>query len=807
MGELRFPGLATGIDTAALIKQIMIINSRRLAKYQLQKTDYEKEITAMEEVRTKVTALESSAAALADADTLEAFNVTSSDTDILTLTTASDAAMGSHSIEIDQLATTEAWIQDISTFNYKTDYVLTDDTNGVFIYSYNNKEAMVTAVKNVTTLEDMVNLINNDEGNPGVTASLVLQGGKYHLMLSGQETGQDYHISVNASSTEVLQADSAFTLASDNTQNAGLTTKITELDEFTANDGLEGDEEIRITGTNRYNTAIPQFELAVTSNTTLAHLLDAIEDAYGGNVKATLESGEIVVTDATSGESELTVSLAYYAGATGTTVLTLPTMAVSTEGGATSGTAESLASLVSTSFIKTQSAQNSKTKIDGYPSGTSQEKQTLTTDAQATEGAFTLFFEGEETSSLDYTATKQQIEDALNALTTITAVGGVTVTVTNDFTFGNGADIDIQFLASAGDVKMISIDKGTLVGPSTFSIIEDTKGNDGWITRNGNSIADALAGITLNLHDVTEVDTPIQITVTRNTGAVSSKVQGMVGAYNALITELKSKTEYDAKTKKMGILSNNMAVSFIKTQAQNPFIGIIEGFTDTIDSFIQARDIGITIDGAGMMQFDTDEFNDAANEDFAGILELLGATKTGNSSNTAIGFYDASDKYTTAGTYNVKVTVAGNLITSAKIKLSTESTYRDVNWLDSLITCPTTFDGNGNPIFPENGLQLNVDLTNNGDFTATVNVKQGMAGALEDLLDQVVKVGGRLDTSEDIIDDRITAMTRRIENEENRLNGVETRLIDKYARLEKTLSMMQQQMGAVSMVSAATFGS
>jgi len=36
---------------------------------------------------------------------------------------------------------------------------------------------------------------------------------------------------------------------------------------------------------------------------------------------------------------------------------------------------------------------------------------------------------------------------------------------------------------------------------------------------------------------------------------------------------------------------------------------------------------------------------------------------------------------------------------------------------------------------------------------------------------------------------------------------VETRLIAKYARLEKTLAMMQQQMSAVSMVSAATFGS
>jgi len=50
-------------------------------------------------------------------------------------------------------------------------------------------------------------------------------------------------------------------------------------------------------------------------------------------------------------------------------------------------------------------------------------------------------------------------------------------------------------------------------------------------------------------------------------------------------------------------------------------------------------------------------------------------------------------------------------------------------------------------------------------------------------------------------------MERRIENEEARLTKVETRLIARYARLERTLTMMQQQMGAVSAVSQATFGS
>jgi len=102
MGELRFPGLVTGIDTAALIKQLMIINSRRLATYQVEKMDYEGKTTAINELRSKVSSLNSAVSALSDAEKLETFNVSSSDSDVLTASASSDANPGSHSIEIDQ---------------------------------------------------------------------------------------------------------------------------------------------------------------------------------------------------------------------------------------------------------------------------------------------------------------------------------------------------------------------------------------------------------------------------------------------------------------------------------------------------------------------------------------------------------------------------------------------------------------------------------------------------------------------------------------------------------------------------------
>jgi flagellar capping protein FliD len=811
MGELRFSGLATGIDTAAIIKQLMIVNSRRLASYQVKKTGYAAQNTALNELRTKVSALESASSVLADADNLMAFRTSSSDRDILTVSASSDANQGAHSIEINQLATTETWIQDTSTFDYKTDYVLTDDSGGVFIYSYNNIERTITAVKNVTTLEDFVGLINNDEDNPGVTASLLLQGGTYHLMLSGQETGEDYQISVNTNSTEVWKAGTEFKLKSDSTQNAGLTTKITELDIFGTN-ALEGGEVIEITGINRINSAIDPFDLPITSNTTLAHLLDAIEDAYAGSVKATLEEGVIVVTETASGASSLEITaLTYNANGSAATLTPMPAMGVSTEGG--TAYSESLTSLDSSTFIQTQAAQNSKIKVDGYPSFAAvSEEQMMVPDNRRTSGTFTLTYKGQTTENISYDAPLTgvgSIQEALEALPNVNA-GDITVSG-EPFDDESPSGVIFTFSDTLGDVPMLLIDYSLMSGSGTDDVTttEETKGVDAWINRNSNSVTDAITGITMSFHDVTEVDTPIEITVTRNAEVVSSKVQAMVNAYNELITELKTKTEYDREAKRMGILSNDIAVSFMKSQTRGPFIGIIDGFLDTIDSFVQASDIGITIDGTGMMEFDTEEFNDAISEDFMDVLEVLGATKSGSGGSTVVEFYAADAKYTTAGTYEIEVDIASNAITGVRIRLLGESTWRDnAAWPGNFVTGNSDFDDDGNPLYPENGLQFTINPTQPDDtYTATVNVKQGMAGVLEDLLNEVLEVDGRFDTSTSILDDRITAMDRRIENEENRLTNVETRLIGKFARLEKTLVMMQRQMAAVSMVSNITFGS
>ncbi|MCD4831072.1 MAG: flagellar filament capping protein FliD [Anaerohalosphaeraceae bacterium] len=794
MGSLRLPGISTGIDTATLIQQLMAVNSRRLATYQVSQKNSESQLSALDELKAKITGLLSASSALADTDDMNIFTVNSSDIDALTLNADASANSGSHSVDVNQLATTETWIQDSTSFNYTTDYV----GGGTFIYSYNNQERTIISVDGETTLQDFVNLINNDEENPGITASLLNQGGKYHLMLSGQETGQDFQISINSESTEVwkpdiTQANHTFT---EGGENAGLSNKIVDLDQFSGT--LGASDKITISGKNHTGTVLPDFELAVTSNTTVGHIVDAINEHFDGIATASLVNGQICLKDNTCGSSGLEIGLSFSGDAT----LGMATMAVSSEGGAVS---ESIASLGSSSFIETQNAQSSKIRIDGYPSTQADEQQSISiTGGTPAEGTFKLSFQGQTTDALNYNATASEIQTALLALSNF-EVGDVTCTG-SDLPAGT---VNIQFSGNyAGtDVENITVTQAETLDAGTVGVTETAKGNEGWISRNSNSVTDALSGVTLNLHDVTETGSPVQITVSRNTNMISQKVQSMVTAYNGLVNEIKAKTAYDTDTKRMGILSRDVVAMFLKSQTRTPFGGILSGFSATSDSFTQASDIGITIDGAGQMEFDSQVFNDAVNDDYKGVLATLGAQKTGNSSSSIVQFYNASDKYTTAGTYHVKVEVdSDNHITSAKIKLSTESEYRDAeSWSDGVIRFNSDTDGNGDPLYAESNLQLKVELSEGvygtNENPIIINVKQGAAGALEDLLTGVLDNDGRFETSVDAIEDRITLVENKIEKEQRRLEKVESRLVQKYARLEKMLTILQQQQGALSMLS------
>jgi flagellar capping protein FliD len=676
MSTLQLPGLLTGIDTSNLITQLMAVERRTLNLYEERKSTWDERKEALSTLETKLSNLRSSIHALSDADELRAFSTTSSDTDKVTAEASYDAFEGNHTVVVNQLATAERWVHTAGV-EYIEDYV----GEGTFIYSYNHQETTITTTE-TTTLEELVGLINNDANNPGVTASLLYYNNNYHLVLNGNDAGTDYAISINASCTEVWQTDSALTVDGD---NATLSTKITELDQFTG--ALGAGDKITIIGKNHSGVDITPIELTVTSNTKLTHLISEINDAFDGIAKATIVNGKIVLTDDLSGASGLEISLSFTQGTGSSAELILPTEAEDwtvTQG----GTAGTLTGFEPEDFTETQSAQDSQIRVDGYPSGE-------------------------------------------------------------------------------------------------------------WISRSSNTIDDVISGVTLHLHDTTDAEGE-EITLTRDIQSIKDKLNSMVNAYNLAVVYIQEQTRYNSATETAGVLMGDYIVSTIKSQIRTPLIAQTSGFIEDIDNFLMPGQIGLELNKDGVLSLDTNVFDEAIAEDYMGVLSIIGADKTGSSNSNTIKYYNANSNYTTAGNYDVEVIVSGGAISSARIKLSTESTWRDATINGNIVTGNSTFDENGDPIYPENSLQLSVDLSQNGTFTATVRVKQGFAGAIEDALDNMLKVTtGSIQIDQEHVDDQIEEINDKIENEEYRLTVREERLIARFARLERTLAMIQSQMSAL----------
>ncbi len=677
MSTLRLPGLLTGIDTSKLIAQLMAAERRTLNMYEDRKSTWDERKSALGTLETKLSNLRSSVRALSDADGLRAFSTTSSDSDKLTAEASYNAFEGNHTVVINQLATAERWVH-TSGVEYAEDYV----GAGTFIYSYNHLETAITTTA-TTTLEDLVGLINNDANNPGVTASLLYYNDAYHLVLNGDDAGSDYAISVNASSTEVWEADSAFTVDSD---NATLSSKIIDLDQFTGSLGT-GDK-ITITGKDHSGADIAPVELVVTSNTKLTHLISEINDAFDGVAKATLVNGKIVLTDDLAGTSGLEIGLSFTQGTGSSAELTLPTDPEEDWTVTQGGTAGTLTGFEPADFTETQSAQDSQIRVDGYPSGA-------------------------------------------------------------------------------------------------------------WISRSSNTIDDVITGVALHLHDTTDAAGE-EITLTRDIQSVKGKLTSMVDAYNLAVVYIQEKTGFNDVLKTAGILMGDYVVSNIRSQIRTPLIAQTNGFIEDIDTFLTPGQIGLELDKDGVLTLDANVFDEAIAEDYMGVLAIIGADKTGSSDSNTIEFYGASSSYTTAGSYDIEVVVSDSAITSAKIKLSTESTWRDATYSGNIVTGDSTFDDNGDPVYPENALQLSVDLSQDNTFTATVRVKQGFTGAIEDALDDMLKVTtGSVQIDQEHVNDQIEQIEEKIELEEYRLTKREERLIARFSRLERTLALIQSQMAAL----------
>lgn len=121
MPTMQISGLASGLDTENVIKQLMEIERRPVTLLEQRKADLNLEYSAWGDVRTRLTSLQSPLTTLKLSSTFTAKKATSSNESILTATAGANAQSGVYSITVDRLAKAHMVASDVVGGNFLED--------------------------------------------------------------------------------------------------------------------------------------------------------------------------------------------------------------------------------------------------------------------------------------------------------------------------------------------------------------------------------------------------------------------------------------------------------------------------------------------------------------------------------------------------------------------------------------------------------------------------------------------------------------------------------------------------------------
>lgn len=274
------------------------------------------------------------------------------------------------------------------------------------------------------------------------------------------------------------------------------------------------------------------------------------------------------------------------------------------------------------------------------------------------EAAFISAGRGSKTITIDSgNNTLQGIREAINS-----AKIGVTASIIND-----GSDKPFTLTLSPSNMGASNSMKISVAGDeavksllaydpaATQNLSETVKAQNAVITvdgvtinKTGNSIADVIPGLALELQKITEK--PVTITVAQDNSAVTSAVQGFVKAYNDLNKTLQEITAYNPSTKQGAILQGDATVRLLQSQMRTILNTPISNSGGALSTLSQ---IGVTIQKDGSMALDTSKLSEAININATDVARLF--TTVGQSSDTLISYTSAAAG-TKAGSYPVNVT-------------------------------------------------------------------------------------------------------------------------------------------------------
>ncbi len=176
------------------------------AYLQSSQTSYTSHVDAIDSVLGLMEDLKSSASNLTNLSSFVYSTATSSDTNVASLKTSVDAPTGNYSVEVQKLATSSI-IATQNSFQQQDGQhqSLTSDDGEPVTFTYSlgeDGEEVTIELEEGSTVEDLVNAINNDPNNTGVRASLIASGNGYIFQMQSTSTGAENQINYSTNISE-----------------------------------------------------------------------------------------------------------------------------------------------------------------------------------------------------------------------------------------------------------------------------------------------------------------------------------------------------------------------------------------------------------------------------------------------------------------------------------------------------------------------------------------------------------------------------------------------------------------------------
>jgi flagellar hook-associated protein 2 len=745
--------VGTGINWQSIVSELTAASQQEETPYNNEISVYNTQISAWGTISSDLGSLQTAAGSLSSQGALDLYtaNVTSNSTTsastLLSATASSTANPGTYNVVVNSIAQAEQ----LGSSDFSSETSALNITGNILV---NDQAVSISSSDSLQSLESKINALNAGSNPTGVTASIVQDSSStYRLVLASDSTG--------ASGISLLDGD---------TNNA--------LEALGFNGSGPATVKNQVTGAAQSDP--------FSSTTTALNSLLGIP-AQSGTVTINGKSVAISTADTLqqleSAMNSAGLSTSIVTSTSGST----PTYSLQIAGGINSFT-DSNNMLQSLGFI--QGNRSSEIGVTGSAANTSDGSTPITASTLLTGiYGYNTWTSGDSisitgtnhsgstvSSNLAITQTST-VQDLLNQIDT--TFGNVTASVTS-----NG---QIQVVDNATGTSQLSMsltptiqDANSTLSFGSFGTVGTVRqyvlqqGTDASlsvdgmnVTSSSNTVSSAISGVTLNLLGASP-STTLSVNVGYDTSAIETQVNGMITAFNSVISDVNSQNAYNTATNTTGgPLFGDPVLEGLKAQLENSVLSQIGS-----GSYTSLASIGITVGSNGLLQMNQSTFESAVATDFQAVSNIF--QDSGTTSNSMFQYMGNSSS-TLSGTYNINLTSASSGTIDGQAATANGSLW--------------TLSGSSSGA---NGVEVSYTGTSY-PASATVTVSRGIGTLLSNLVNSYTNsVTGIITNQDSGINNTITGLQKQITDMQNNINQQEQSLTLEYENMNSTVASLDR---------------